>query len=715
MPILTDEHETTARFTDTGLLEAGSSHGVDWCLAQPAAAWSLQLLRDGKVFSAQACGAALLTFRPGQRLDCTWAAIARADGAGDVRAEVTVSWWLQAGLLHGSLAVRDLAPEWTLKAVVFPDVCLGHTDAADTRLVIPRETGWLLERAAAGLFEAPGAPGEFACDYAGMVHMQCLAWLNGRYGLYTDCRDPDGWIKSWRLTRGIPGTFRLQTCHLAPRRLAPPGSFALPYPITLGSFEGDWYDVARLYREWALTTPWARRGPEQRRRSFYGKLACWLWNRGHSSTVGPPARELARRIGAPVALDWYWWHQHPYDTEYPDYFPPREGTATFAAAVRDLQAANVFVQVYTNGMCYDRDGKAWAEAGPASALVEENGEYHAPAYNVFMHHRLADTCGASTAWRRIVLGLADQAAALGLDGLYLDMIAAVGGGRPCFHPDHGHAPGGGCYGVQGFRQTLREVRTAHPDWPLSSEATLECYMDLLDGYITPGLSLERIKWQADMYGGAAQPIPLFNAVYHGRCACFGNYSLLDGVPPFDDLWPQQFRTPAAAEKDWVALCPDQFAFEFARTVVFGNQPMVANLKAEHFADPRLQADLEFVVSLCRLYHAQREFLLWGDMLRPGAVACPEIRVRFLQRFIFTHPGEETYTERRYPAVLHSAWRAPDGRQGVLLVNYSREAAAVEYQPPPGTHTAALPAGLTDNNGAISGNLPARSALWLPLG
>ncbi len=93
---------------------------------------------------------------------------------------------------------------------------------------------------------------------------------------------------------------------------------------------------------------------------------------------------------------------------------------------------------------------------------------------------------------------------------------------PCYNPRHEHAPGGGCYGVQGFRDMLREARQQAPGFPLSTESCQEWYLDLFDSHIICGVSLERLKWQAD-----------------------------------------------------------QFALELARTVTFGLQPLVSNLRAEH--------------------------------------------------------------------------------------------------------------------------------------
>ena len=707
---MTNTTGTTACFDDNGLLIGWCSGGVAWRPVASTPGWSVLLRAGGKEIEAMPAGAGLVLSRDNDKIELAFHGL--RSGGALIPATVTVNWQLQGELLQGNIALAGLPESHVLHALVFPDLVIAYDKAQDTSMVVPSDTGWVIGAAAEALEEEPErSHGLCLSD----PPLQCQAWIEDGRGLYLDTRDTAGWMREWCFQSAGAQHVRIRCLNLAPRRLSPPGTFALPYPVSLGGFSGGWYEVARLYRPWALRAPWASRGPEDRRASFVGDIACWVWNRGRAADVAPPVKELARRIGAPVALDWYWWHKHGYDTEYPDFFPPREGEAVFRAAVRDLQAHDVRVQVYTNGVCYDVDGKAWEPDGPECALMQEDGQLFAPAYNTFTKHRLASVCGGSERWRQIVLEFVKQAKALGLDGLYMDMIGAVAGRMPCFNPRHAHAPGGGCYGVQGFRETLRQARALVPGFPLSTEASLEWYLDLFDSHVICGVSIERLKWHAEMYGGRVRAVPLFSAIYHGRTVCFGNYSFLDGIPPFDELWPARYCTDPSREKDWVSLCSDQFALELARTVTFGLQPLVSNLRSAHFEDPRLASDIAFLVELSRLFHREREFLLWGEMLAPGTLECPAQETRFLQRFVFTAPGEETYLLREYPAIFHSAWRAPDGRQAAILVNYTREAVAMTYQPAGGLRVE-LSAGsqLGVAGAAVQGQIPARSAIMLTL-
>ena len=200
-------------------------------------------------------------------------------------------------------------------------------------------------------------------------------------------------------------------------------------------------------------------------------------------------------------------------------------------------------------------------------------------------------------------------------------------------------------------------------------------------------------------------MPLFQAIYHGHAVVFGNYSHIDGITPYDELWPAEARTDPADERDWHALCPDQFALDMARTVACGCQPLATNLTPAHLSSPTLAAEVDFFLKLSRFYHAHREWLLWGDMLAPGALECETVDVTCIQRTIFTPPSTiEPFTVQR-PAVLHSAWRSPDGAAGLFLFNYTRSDQTVSLR---------RSDGLVPEGGSESLTLPARNMRFVPL-
>lgn len=684
-----------AEFSRGGELLGLARDGCAWTCAAPCHGWSLRTGwddRDPQVL--RPCPSSKIVQPNATRLQVTIDHM-RYDDGREVEVVAEVVWEMQEGLLQGRLQRLELPQGITPAALAFPDLRIPYTEGA--QWLVPLDLGMLVDEP---LRDAVNAPNMRACRRE-WAHMQLTAWFAGHKGLYLDSRDTDGWMKSMLLRVG-QGTAEVCIEHLLPQPVS--GKLDFPrYPVSVGAFRGGWYEAARIYRPWALRQQWASRGPDQRRDSYVAQVACWLWLRGRIHNVCPAAKEVARRLGLPVALDWYWWHKHPYDTNYPDYFPPREGTEAFAAAVADLQRHGIWVQVYTNGMSWDQQEPRWETEGRKCTTVLRNGEYWGHVYNTWMNRRLMHTCGAAEGWHRQALITADGVAALGLDGLYMDQIAIVGGSRPCFSTDHGHVPGGGSYGVQGFRQLFAKVRQRHPELVLSSESVSEVYQDLLEACITLQTSWEASRGEAGCRGTTL--VPLFHAIYHGHAVVFGNYAHIDGITPWDDLWPQEARPDPSEEQPWHLLCPDQFALDMARTVACGCQPLATNLTMAHLQDPELAADVAFFLDLARFYHAHREWLLWGEMLAPGALECATVEVNCIQRSIFTPPSTIQPFVVSRPAVLHSAWRSPDGSAGLFLFNYTRQDQVVSIS---------RSDGLAPHDGAVQRTVPARGLCFVPL-
>jgi len=692
---LQDESGLDVRFSAQGQLLAIACEGCEWNFMSPCFGWSLRSQWDDREpETLRPCDASEVVQPDASHLHLTFGRLQYDDGR-EIEATVELTWELVDGLLQGRFERVELPDGFMPAALAFPDVRLPYN--GDAQWMAPCDLGRLVNNP---LSEAVDAP-DMSAFRRELAHMQLTAWLADGTGLHLDSRDTDGWMKSMLLRVG-QGSAQLCIEHLLPQPVSGRPEFP-GYRVSIAPFVGGWYESAQIYRPWALEQQWASRGPDQRRDSYVAELACWLWLRGRIDNVCPAAKEVARRLELPVAVDWYWWHKHPYDTSYPDYFPPREGADAFRAAVADLQANNVSVQVYSNGMSWDREEPRWETEGRKCTTVLRDGEYWGHVYNTWMNRKLMHTCGAAEGWHRQALITADGVADLGLDGLYMDQIAIVGGTTPCFSTEHGHVPGGGAYGVQGFRELFRKVHQNHPDLVLSSESVAEVYQDLLECCITLYTS-----WEASCGAHGCRTmdlVPLFQAVYHGRAVVFGNYSHIDGVTPYDELWTAEARPDPAEEQDWHNICPDQFALDMARTVACGCQPLATNLTVDHLNNPELADKVAFFLELSRFYHAHREWLLWGDMLAPESVDCETIDVTCIQRTIFTRPSTiEPFTVQR-PAVLHSVWRSPDGEAALFLINYTRAEQAV---------TISRSDGLVPDDGETSLTLPPRSMRFVPL-
>lgn len=535
------------------------------------------------------------------------------------------------------------------------------------RLLYPAATGAFHDQDLAGL--APGC--ELLDEWLvrpRSFHFVAVMDPAGRMpSHYLDQRGAREWATEMHIRHLGPGRVELASVFAMP--VSRETSAAYELPIASGVCRlarPSWYDAAMTYRRYLETEPWFQ-AAKKRDLGRLAEIGVWVWNRGLAENVIPPCEKLRDLTGVPVALDWYWWHANPYDTDYPFFWPPREGEENFRKAVRRLNDGGIFAQTYVNGLMWDEDGPGWKEGGLPAAKLRRDGTYRSTAWCVFNRHRLSVLCSESPVFqgeiRKVVRHLAD----CGLPSQYLDCIGNGGTGE-CWNPAHAHPSGGGCHQVDGWRRFMRDIKGDNPGLRLSTEEPSEPYMDLCDSFICVVSSFERFNAAGGMV--RRQFLPVASVLYHGLAAFFGGFTLMDGLPPWDPRWPDDMRWKQ--EQEWPRMFPDQFAVEFARSVVWGLQPVAHNLKMENFDDPLLKDDIAFLVEGAKFHHAHLDFLFSGDMLDPGEMHVGVRDVKFFVRTPYTKEGEFKVSENQIPAVLHSLWRAPGGRVAAVLVNWTRE-------------------------------------------
>lgn len=585
-----------------------------------------------------------------------------------------------------ALSWKDFVFPMEVESVSFPDVIMPHTEKAGIlharahgmgviRRPDWKEAGWRKTQV------VDASPKQF----------RFIALLDeSAMSRYIDARDGGCFAKRvYAFGAGI-GFARLGFTYVLPVGMENSRSFELPWKGLIAHFRGGWFEAAEIYRPWARRQDWYHRALAKKGSDQFNRLrdiAFWAWNRGTSTNVIPPILRFAAETGLPTALDWYWWHTPGYDTGYPDYWPPREGEEAFCAAIASLRAKGIYSMVYTNGMCWDRNGESWHLGGDGESMWNHAYERNGCTYNVYEPgHYLVRMCSEAPIFQNLILKEINKLALMGLDAVYMDMISCSSNGS-CWNPQHRHAPGGGDYLVKGYQDFVARVRRENPNLALSSEECSEDFLGFFDSFISLfGPSGERC-------GVGVLPeyemVPVWNALYHGLTAVFGTYSLLDGIPPWDPKWPAERRWKT--EKDWMSLFPDQFAVEFARTVAWGNQPTAHNFILAHATDARFAADYAFMKATAAFYHANRMFLFDGDMRAPGRLACRTKKVDFLRRSIYSPDGEyKTATQEALPVVFHNVWRAPDGRTAAVLVNWDTAPAEYDLRTPDVTEKGVLP-------------------------
>ena len=649
----------------------------------------------GAVFSAMALSAADAgSVRIADGLDVGFALTLARPGAKPVRVtsdnvaertvehrgETTVVTWRGHPVCGGDFAaIAELAPKdggwaWSFRydgnaaegldveSVEFPVIDAPRSDS--TSIVYPKSLG---------LVEHPDwkslKPGASIVSTKPIAFRFIAAYDGTEKGIYLDERGARGYAGTLFAENGsAPGAVRIGARHDLGVTPASNRAFALPYGGTFRTFSGGWYEAASIYREWVKDQPFvvANRAKD---RTKLRDIALWLWQRGHSEGVIGAAERFLDETGLKPAIDWYWWHKIPYDTQYPFFWPPREGEDAFKAAVARMKKRGIFSQVYTNGMSWDCDDPSWTTGGGLEGVRYEKrgGEFMSRMYNVFTKHRLAHLCGEAPKFQAHFTELASTLASCGLDGLYMDQIGCGSLGT-CWNPSHAHAPGGGRAVSDGYRALFRRIHEANPGLLLSTEEPNEEFLGEVDDVICLWQSAERFVKRGRQ---SCEPVPVYQALHHGETTLFGSFAILGGRTAWDPTWPSESRWRDEAEWDRM-FSPDQFALEFVRGIAFGNQPCLHNLTLEQIDDKHLADDWRFVKETVAFYFANRDFLYDGEMLNPGRLECAQIAFDFIVRGTYT--TEETLAKVKTvsPSVLHSVWRAPDGRVAAVLVNWTRQ-------------------------------------------
>ncbi len=605
--------------------------------------------------------------------------------ASPLRVEVTVRLDRKQPLSRWRLAVETPGGR-AIERIRFPRIhSLPRLERE--RLAVPFWAGLLADKPRQIFTSSSPGGVRQEYDYPGLCSMQCLTFYSDAGpGLYAACDDVAGYRKlfavfspgptplEWKAGTG-PGPEKtvgaasapdlgLELVHLPDRREATRPRYVLPYSALLGTFHGNWFEAAAIYRAWATNQVWARESRWKRGRvpSWIADTGLWIWNRGRSPEVVDPAIVMQRELGLPVSLFWHWWHGCAYDTGFPEYLPPREGEASFAAALGRAHDHEVRALVYMNQRLWGMTTASWTnENAAAFAVKAADGQVKPEVYNSFTKSPCASMCLGTDFWRTKYAGLATEAfRRLGVDGIYMDQACSS---LSCFNPHHGHPPGGGAYWMSGFKSlvtTLRQRCADRGGIALAGEGCAENWLPHLDLMLALDVSRERYcapdGWD---------PIPLFQAVYHGYTTFFGSYSSLT-TPPYDDLWPAEF-----APKQPLELLDRQFSRQFileqARAFVWGQQPTLANFRPEQLRERSVE--IAYVIRLARLRRLALKYLQDGTMLSPPTIEAPDEEVPMSRLSIYAGQQDSLKSySKRIPLVLASAWRAADGSVAIVAAN-----------------------------------------------
>ena len=569
----------------------------------------------------------------------------------DVRAEVR----LPPGCAKSewTISVQCRSAKWALAETRYP--CFrGMVKSGEADVLMPNKGyGARLHKA---YDTAKGEIGQIG--YPGWFPMVC-AYIKDDAGLYLAAHDPDGRNKSLVFGRGADVSFQTPV-----ENSGVPGKAAEGprYAVTLAAFKGDWWQAARIYREWAVKQKWCAKG-RIRDRADYPKVMSdidvWLLASGDPRAISNAVkRACAAMPGMNLAVHWYSWNVQPFDTHYPEFFPKRDVKAT----CEWMASLGVISMPYINGRIWDQS-LASAPYALGDACMKPDGGAQIENYN---NRTFAVMCPCAKGWQDVLMFNATNVVfGCATTGLYYDQISCS---RPqlCFNPAHGHPLGGGSWWDEGYRKALVPIHEAlsAKGVPLTSEGMAENWMDVVEGHL-------------HCHDPDTDDVPFYPAVYSGYTTYFGT----------------RFQPIDKAET--------AFAVQ-ARGLVWGMTPGWSGI---WILNKGKEAWLDCVRKAGVVRRAAREFLAYGTFVDELRLEEEQPVVQFdIKRQLIRRKPAIPY-EYSMPAVFGSVWKDSSGsRTAVVAANVSDEKRTFRFRLPDGVKTLSPMQGANAVEMSISGDI-----------
>ncbi|VAX41983.1 hypothetical protein MNBD_PLANCTO02-1114, partial [hydrothermal vent metagenome] len=514
-------------------------------------------------------------------------------------------------------------------------------DLAADRLALPCYTGRLVYNPIAnGIL---GKRRRFQPNRSGHS-MQFDAYYHKKQGLYLGCFDSKQNVK--RYLYEVSGNGLLWSMGNVPDNMKQvPQNYTVPYDTVIRCFKGDWYDAARIYREWALKQTWCAEGELLTRKSipqWFKEIDEWLlWNSKQNKSYDvfdPKFMKPMQKLGVNLCVDFHKWGTHEFLSgakETPDRFPLPQNQKAFIKRTHKV-GAHIFG--YLQGVC-------WCTS--SSSFKRKNGwKYAVQSYSgqpivwdLKDHKPIIAFPGKM--WEKTLGDTIVKMAQAGFDGAYLDSNNHAGTYLN-FNSLYNRKSGGGNEYIKSNQRMMRNMKAAarkyHPEFCFTAESFWEGNIAELDGIKAVN------TWHRYLKSGVAEQIPLASAVYHDYAILFGN-------------WVGKHSLQEEGGIDYVVKNGMGLVQGFKPG---WNQP--ANML--YFKNHELA--LRTSLLRYRAYAAARKFLLYGEMLRPPVILHPQKRINFKWWRAWSNNTYDTDV----PVVQSSLWKAADGSVGLVLYNAS---------------------------------------------
>lgn len=641
------------------------------CVSGQAGLWRLEFVGRGAAGTNEfvsadnlANAASRRVERSGEKLQLVFEGVDLGDERGvlDVRAEIELSRSAPASRWRISIVSRST--RYALYRTFYPllrtVVQPGKADALLPHSIL----GGKLKRAWSGTDE------DLRCAAPGW-RTPLAAFNLGESGLYVAAHDPqqrfkymvfgkgtDVWFDTTVEDAGVPGK-----AAEGPR-----------YPVVIAAYRGDWWDAAKIYRNWARKQKWTAKGPIATRADFPKAMADTdIWVRFNEPSAAAVSNNIVqmKRIWPDfkVGVHWYCWHNSDFDVNFPEFFPARRGVKD---VVRFGRANGYVMMPYVDFRLWDEDLASWPFVRD-DALVRFDGSLYEEIY--FTKRRLAIMCPTERLGRvadKITHDAidADTANGCAFNGLYYDQTACSWG-PPCWNAKHGHPLGGGAWWWKRHREILRPLHDlcASKNIPITSEGTGEMFLDLIDGY----LGIGALPQEDD--------VPLHPALYSGYAVYFGScQSLRDPIGAFHRFQAQSFVR---------GIVPGWF-------------------DRYNIASPEFVRQQQYLASIVRMRRAAKEFMVYGTLENEIRTLEPQETADCRIEQVWRPQYSATW---KLPDVFGTVWKTIDGKAtAVIAANAGEKSRTIRFKAPAKGLKAVpvegiAPAGAEEGDGVVTLTIP----------
>ena len=419
------------------------------------------------------------------------------EGRQDWKLTMTISLSPEDELPRWALET-ELPQGWVITDLDFPRIDLRSAD--EDKAILP--IGYGVEYSMKGTLQStyPSCTGT----------MQLVLLHNPEGTVYFSACDPSASRKSFSLSRQ-GGAVTLSQTMVASYGWTRDGVFRLPWESVLGFSKASWQETAlKWYRPFTFSTSWGAKTLLQRDITPWIKEAdIWLRPDNVTPDTMEALREMIPYYGKGTGLHWYIWHKYPFDTNYPDYLPAKDG---FSEMVKEARELGGKVTPYINGRLWDPANETYSIYDGASASCRRrDGSLYTEVYSSKAVNTV--TCPSSPVWNERMRDICSRIISeLGTDGVYIDQIGAAIG-EPCYSSAHPHPKGGGCWWPEAYRSMLQGM---HKDiftsgMAVTTEENAECYIDLFDMMLVVN----------SPHNPSIRMVPLFPLIYSDRCVYSG--------------------------------------------------------------------------------------------------------------------------------------------------------------------------------------------------